>query len=91
MSTVSTPTQRPKSNDTDDHIEQGWSGYHEELSSDPTFKFGLLVSHYFIYIYCLQDAYRDFRWSYHCHFPQLLPLAPFAAEFTNFSKLLTFP
>lgn len=38
-----------KRDDTDDHIEQGWDGYHEELSSDPTFKYGLLVSYYHIH------------------------------------------
>lgn len=85
------PLQRPQRNDADNRIEQGWSGYHEELSTDPTFKYGLLVSRYFKYNTFLQDAYTEFRWSYHCQFPQLLPLAPFAIEFTNSSKLLTFP
>jgi hypothetical protein len=45
MSTVSIHYQSPKRNDTDNQVEQGWSGYHEELSTDPTFTYGLIVSH----------------------------------------------
>lgn len=62
MSMVSVLLPRSKGNDAHNHIEQGWDGYHEELSSDPTFLYGLLVSYNCIHDGRLQDAYIEFRW-----------------------------
>jgi hypothetical protein len=51
-----------KGNNANDNKEQGWEGYHSELSTDPTFRYGLLVSYYVSHNHLLQQTYRKSRW-----------------------------